>query len=173
MKKKGLLLISIILIVTLLTGVCLFFALYPYKYSKLVKEYCKQFNLNSEVVFSLINEESSFKADAISGAGAMGLMQILPSTAGEVANNLQIENFTPNMLLTPEINIRIGCYYLNYLLNMFDGDLTLSLCAYNAGFNTVKGWLNEKGELYEIKYPETAKYVAKIKRGMWVYKHIY
>ena len=157
----------------LLVGICLFFVMFPYKYKQEVLACSQKYGLQAELVFSVINVESSFKADAVSSAGAMGLMQILPSTAVEVAGKLEMVDFTSKQLFEPDINIEIGCFYLKYLLDEFDGDRTKALCAYNAGLNNVKLWLDDNGNLTNIMYPETKHYVDKVERNLWVYKHFY
>ncbi len=172
-KQKILLILSLVLIFILLLGGVLFFVAFPIKHKNLVAKYANIYDLNEELVLSLINVESSFDENALSNAGAMGLMQILPSTAMEIAPKIGLNDFKPNDLYNPEININIGCYYLRYLLNLFENDEVKALCAYNAGFNRVYEWLDEKGKLTEIAYKETRNYVKKIQRNIKVYKYIY
>ena len=172
MKKVGVWISLIFVLLLLLLGVA-FLLLYPVKYKDIVERYSQEFNLDKELVYGVINVESSFNEHALSKAGAIGLMQILPSTAREIAVKLKVENFTPKSLYNPDINIRFGCYYLRYLLDMFNGDLTKSLCAYNAGFSNVLSWINSNGVLEQIPFKETNNYVKKVSLNMKIYKNVY
>ena len=105
-------------------------------------------------------------------------MQIMDSTGEWIAEKLEVDNFNPNMLYEPEINIRFGCWYLNNLLMEF-GDLSLALAAYNGGSGNVTKWLNDPeyssdGEnLTYIPFKETKKYVDKVSTRYNIYKFLY
>ena len=168
--------------ITLVLGIflCAFFAQtyfryqYPLQYEEDIILEAKKNNISPALVASLINAESGFNTTAISSKGAMGLMQIMPSTANWVAGELNIENFNEKMLLEPSINIRIGCKYLGYLKEKFDDDRVL-LSAYNAGETIVRTWL--KDEKYSVDgisltstpYKQTNAYVEKIFKMLPVY----
>lgn len=147
---------------------------YPIKYQEEIKVYSNKYGLNNDLVASIINEESSFKANSKSNKGAIGLMQILPSTAEYIAKSLLNEEYNLDKLLEPETNIRYGCCYLNYLKNKFEDERTL-LCAYNAGETNVIKWLNDKNlsengkKLDNIPYLATQIYVNKIMSGKKYY----
>ena len=161
--------------ILIVSWVAVFFAVrYPLLYKEEIIIYSKNYHLDPALVASLINEESSFDKNAISSKGAVGLMQLMPQTAtytqqlmGEVA---ECDLYEPND------NIRIGCYYLSYLYQKFN-DQTLTLCAYNAGENTVKMWLanenySQDGKtLNYIPYPQTKTYVDKILYGVRFYRY--
>lgn len=146
---------------------------YPINYKSYIEKYSKEYNLKPELVASLINVESSFNKNAKSNKGAIGLMQILPSTAKYISELLK-EDFTVNQLYNPEVNIKYGCFYLNYLNKKFKNQET-TLCAYNAGENTVSLWLKNKTisqdgiSLGSIPYKTTESYVKKIIRGVKFY----
>lgn len=148
---------------------------YPVKYKIEVVQYSKEFNLPSELVFSVINTESSFNAKAVSKVGAVGLMQIKPSTATYISEKLNVYDYD---LTSPALNVRFGCYYLRYLLNRFKITDT-ALCAYNAGEGTVSKWLNDKRfsldqrTLISIPYKETNDYIQKIHKCLINYKKLY
>ena len=135
MKKpiKNFLLVFFVLIMFVFSlNLCLSIS-FPKKYQQIIKTYSKEFNLPASLVASIIKAESNFKEDAMSDAGAIGLMQIMPSTAKWICkNDLDLKN--------PMHNIKIGCMYLNYLKTQFL-DLNAILAAYNAGPNKVKIWL--------------------------------
>lgn len=142
------------------------FTRYPRSYSKAVTAYSNEFGLESELVYAVINVESSFNPRAKSNKGATGLMQLMPSTAKWCADNLKID-YTDEMLYDPSYNIRLGAYYLRYLLDKF-GSETLALTAYNAGEGNLKKWL-ESGES-EIPFPETERYVKKVLFAKKIYE---
>lgn len=162
-------------LILIFVSVFLFYQIrYPVKYQDTIKVYSARYGLDNELVASLINEESSFKANSKSNKGAVGLMQILPSTAEYIATNLLKEEYDKENLLNPETNIRYGCCYLNYLRNKFDDERTF-LCAYNAGETNVIKWLNDKNlsengrKIDNIPYLATQTYVNKIIKGKKYY----
>lgn len=171
--KKNILIICLILVLIFIASIVMFFLAFPIKYIDLVEKYSAKYNLDARLVLSVINVESSFDKTANSSAGALGLMQLLPSTATEIAHKLSVSDFTSDMLFEPETNINFGCFYIRYLLNLFNNDQTKALCAYNAGYNNVLNWLDENGDLNEIPFKETKNYVNKINSNLKVYKCIY
>lgn len=169
-RKKIYTISFFVVMVLLLTGAGLFYCIkYPIKYEDSINYYSTKYGLDSKLVASVINEESSFKPNAVSPAGAVGLMQILPST-GEYVADLLGDDFTKINLKDPETNIKYGCYYLKYLKQKFSDEKTL-LCAYNAGETNVLNWL--KNEVYSkdgekldnIPFGVTQNYVNKIISG--------
>jgi soluble lytic murein transglycosylase-like protein len=91
-----------------------------------------RYDVPPETILAVIRIESGFDVDATSSAGAVGLMQLLPSTAEEVARELRLEWAGGDQLLDPAVNIRLGTHYLTKLLTRFD-DLSQALAAYNEG----------------------------------------
>ena len=174
--KKRVYFISFFLCLTIIfVSVFLFYQIrYPLKYQEAINVYSARYGLDSELVASLINEESSFKVNSKSNKGAVGLMQLLPSTAKYIATDILKEDFEENFLLDAETNIRYGCCYLNYLKNKFNDEKTL-LCAYNAGETNVVKWLNDKNlsedgkSIDNIPYLATQNYVNKIIKGKKYY----
>lgn len=152
--------------------------IYPYKYSEIINECSYKYDLDPYLVLAVIKTESNFNESAESSKGAKGLMQIMDSTGEWIASKLGVNNFTPEMLCNPEINIEFGCWYLNNLLGEFD-DLSLALAAYNGGSGNVTKWLNDPeyssdGEnLTYIPFKETKKYVDKVSTRYNVYKFLY
>lgn len=148
--------------------------MYPEKYSNAVSSASKEYGVSKAFVFSVINVESRFRPDAVSDKGATGLMQLMPATAVWLADRMEID-FKPADLRDPTVNIRMGAYYLRYLLDKF-GDRELAAAAYNAGETNVAIWLlkpeySKDGKtLKKIPFPETAKYVEKIRNNLSVYE---
>ncbi len=133
--------------------------------------------LPPSLVYAVIKAESGFCEDAVSRAGAVGIMQIKPSTAEFICRK-QGMAFVPDRLKEGEYNIVLGCGYLSYLIERFE-DLRTALCAYNAGEGRVSGWLREQGEtakggaLHDIPYAETRNYVKKVEKFCKFYRFFY
>lgn len=180
MNKTVSKILSIILLAIFFAGLFLFglFSRYPTKFKQQIKTASEKYNLDSALVASIINTESSFDANAVSKKGAIGLMQILPSTAQWICQNSDIEFESQQDLFDPQKNILIGCKYLQYLFEKFK-DQTSALCAYNAGEGVVKNWLSNKDystdtkTLSTIPYPETKNYIQKISNNLKIYKVLY
>lgn len=152
---------------------------YPTSYAEHVTKYSAMYDVDEYLVYSIIRSESNYKEDAVSNKGAMGLMQIMPDTGKWVAQKLEIKNFTSQDLLDSEKNIMIGVWYFKYLLDKFDGKLSLAVAAYNAGPTNVTKWLEQEeysndGEtLHNIPFEETRKYEQKVMNTYTMYKKIY
>jgi len=97
-----------------------------------VSESSRRYDVPPETILAVIRIESGFDVNATSDAGAVGLMQLLPSTAEEVARELRLPFEGSEQLRDPALNIRLGTHYLTKLLNRFD-DLSQALAAYNEG----------------------------------------
>ncbi len=153
--------------------------IYPVKYESIIKEHASKNELDPYLVLALIKAESNFVPDAISNKDAKGLMQITDSTAIWSASKMKMDNFDISNICEPEVNISIGCWYLKYLIDQYNGDVTLALYAYNAGSGNVNKWLsNDKyssdGKTLEaIPFSETRKYVENIKNYLLQYKKLY
>ena len=174
MKKFLIISVSFIFFITLIMFLISVF-LFPIKYKTEINTYSKKYNLQPELVASIINVESGYNKNAISNAGALGLMQLMPSTAEEIATKLQIKDFNINNV---ETNIEFGCYYLNYLLNRYNKNLTLALAAYNAGLNNVDKWINNdeyfaNNKLKNIPFKETENYIKKVNFNLKIYASKY
>lgn len=133
----------------------------PTEYREFIAENALRFALRIEVVYAICYVESHFNARAKSSAGAIGMMQLLPSTAAWVLPHLGVEEYSEEMLYEPEMNIRIGCYYLSYLYTLFSEDWCV-FAAYNAGEGRVIVWLKEGITAETIPYVETRRYVEKV-----------
>ena len=109
-------------------------------HDELVRQAAATEGLDVDLLRALMMVESSGRADAVSRAGARGLMQLVPRTATEVAGKIGVEDFRPDMLFDPGLNLRLGAHYLAAMLKRYDGDESLALAAYNAGPENVKRW---------------------------------
>ena len=145
--------------------------IFPTPFMELVEKYSREQDLDPLLVISLIKQESSFGWDAVSGSGALGLMQLMPATAFETMPGVgRLE------LQKAEANMKVGTRYLKQLMNRFKGNIILSLAGYNAGPNAVDRWLKQipadrsATEMVEsIPYRETREYVAAIIRNHYWY----
>lgn len=152
---------------------------FPYKYREYVNMYSSQYNLEPLFVLAVIKTESNFDDNAKSHKNAVGLMQITVDTGGWAAKEMGFNTFSKEDLYEEEYNIRMGCWYLRRLNDAFDGDLDLTIAAYNAGPTNVKTWLeNEKyssdGKSIDyIPFGETKKYVDKVNTYYHVYEYLY
>ena len=150
---------------------------YPLKFSDEIKSYSREYNVESALIASVVNVESSYREKAKSSKGAIGLMQLLPSTAEWVANKLG-EDFDEEKLYNGEFNLKLGSYYLSYLIDYF-GDRELGICAYNAGQGNVSNWLKDERfskdgkRLYKIPFNETKNYLNKVSKNYKYYKNRY
>ena len=142
---------------------------YPLRYSTIVRAHAHNYDLNPALLAAVIDEESKFRADAKSSAGAVGLMQLLPATAKGIAIHTGGSKFVTSDLYDPEINVRYGAWYLHHLLQKY-GDERLALAAYNAGQQNVDSW---RAEGKDIQFPETRAYVDKVERLKGIYRRTY
>ena len=171
MKTNKLLIIALIISIGMLSLLYFEFPaniIKPAIHNDIINKYSKQYGVDPLLVTSVIKEESNFDIKARSHRGAIGLMQVMPATAMDLCDELEIKNFKPQDLEDPEINIRIGTYYLNKLLKEFDGKKVLALSAYNAGVGKTKNWYRENPlveiEINDIPYKETSEYVESVMR---------
>lgn len=181
MKNKLVRLLAIFLIIigALYTGELLIKKAYPLYYFEYISKYSGVYKLDPYLVASVIKAESNFRVDAKSHKDAHGLMQITESTAVWIAEQMKLADFDLKDLYEPEVNIKMGCWYLDNLRQEFKGDLELMLAAYNGGRGNVNNWLqdsrySEDGKKLDyIPFKETDKYIKKIKVSYNIYKYIY
>ena len=142
--------------------------LYPRYYAEAVEKYAKLYNVDNYLICAMILEESRYNAQAVSWAGAIGLMQIMPATGRELAQQLKIRRFRTSMLKQPDINIRMGTKYIDYLNSLFDGNPMLVIGAYNGGPGRMKRWVTSKNikdiDLFveKITIRETRLHIKKV-----------
>lgn len=153
--------------------------LYPIHYSEYVYKYSEQYNVDPLLMFSLIKAESNFNTNGVSSSNAIGLMQLMDSTAEEVAKNIQMEYNSSTTLYNPEENIQLGIKYFSELMKYYNQNYILALAAYNAGIGNVTNWI-DKGIIQQdgsdaenIPFKETNNYVRKIINNYKIYKKLY
>jgi soluble lytic murein transglycosylase len=133
------------------------------------------------LIHAIIRQESEFDARAISRSNARGLMQLLPSTARQVARNLRLRYSYARLTEDPAFNVKLGSGYLDYLLKRFRGSYVLTIASYNAGPNRVQQWITTNGDPREksvdlldwmelIPVGETRNYVQRVLENLAVYR---
>jgi soluble lytic murein transglycosylase len=142
---------------------------YPLRYENIVRGHARNYDLDPAFLAAVIEQESKFRADARSSAGAIGLMQLQPATAKGNALRTGGSKFVLSDLYDPELNVRYGSWYLHHLMTKY-GDERLALAAYNAGQQNVDRW---RANGQEIQFPETRAYVDKVERLRAIYRRAY
>ena len=148
--------------------------LYPREFWSSVRRYARLNHLDPYLVMALIRQESAFNPEAVSSAGALGLMQILPETVGPARSRRIISQ----RLFNPAYNLRFGCLYLRRTLQKFHGNIDEALAAYNAGDSRVSGWMMQystvgASDFVEmIPWTETRLYVRTVVRDAEVYREL-
>lgn len=153
--------------------------IFPLLHTEDLKAQAEAAGVDRAVIAALIRQESIWNPAAKSRAGALGLMQVMPATGKEIARALKLPQWTTEALLDPSINIRVGTYHLAAILRRFEGDLSRTLAAYNAGASRVPGWNGridpQDPELFieRISFQETRDYVRIIQRNLAMYRALY
>jgi soluble lytic murein transglycosylase len=142
---------------------------YPLRYRAIVTGHARNYRLEPALLAAVIYAESKFRADAKSESGAIGLMQLLPSTADGIALHTGGSQFRRDDLYNPEINVRYGAWYLRHLLDKY-GDEKTALAAYNAGQHNVDRW-QARGS--GIRFSETRAYVERVEDLKRIYRDVW
>jgi soluble lytic murein transglycosylase len=138
----------------------------PVFHADIISKYAALNNINPLFITAIIKVESKFFRKARSEDGAVGLMQVMPQTASQLAKELNIRDFELSDLENPDTNIMFGSYYLSKLLKEFKGNERLAAAAYNAGDSKVLEWLGQNPMLQvdsiDMPYPETKYYINEV-----------
>jgi soluble lytic murein transglycosylase len=163
-------------------------AAFPRVFDESIQVEAKDRKLDPDLIRGLIKQESAFNVTAVSTSNALGLMQMIPPTAKEIAQNLKLGALElPKDLFDPKRNIKMGSYYLSQMLTKYQGHVPLALAAYNAGPARMDRWIRTRTSLKnlalsrssapeneiwidEIPYNETSLYVKAILRNLLLYK---
>lgn len=141
-------------------------AVYPSAYRGLIEKVAQENQLDPLLVGAIVFCESRYKEKAVSPAGALGLMQVMPLTGAEAAREMGLGEITSEDLLSRDQNIRIGCFYFAKLKRRLEDQDWLALAAYNAGESKIRSWVQradpQRSRLSKLEFPETRKYVRKI-----------
>lgn len=152
---------------------------YPFPYKDLVVREAREWGLDPFIMAALIRQESAFKADIRSHAGAVGLMQVMPPTGRELAERHGPSGFHERNLEAPEINLHLGAAFFRDMNRRYDGDLPLVLSAYNAGPTRATRWRRypEVADALRfterIPFEETRGYVKNVRRNLALYRALY
>ena len=152
---------------------------YPLEYEAAIRASSRHNDLDPALVAAVIYAESRFDTTAVSPHGAVGLMQVLPETAAQIARETGGVAFVPEDLADPRVNIRYGTYYLRTVLDQFHGDRIAAIAAYNAGAGAVGEWeaaaraAGHPLRLADIPYAETRAYVRSVLKARRIYRETY
>ena len=151
---------------------------YPLRYEWILRTHADNYGLDPALLAAVAYSESKFDPNATSAAGAIGLMQLLPSTAQGIADHTGGGNYTPADLYDPEISIRYGAYYLARMQRKYRDHpqaIDLALAAYNAGQGNVDRWVaaTPAGQRVRIPFKETRDYIARVHRLQDLYRRAY
>jgi soluble lytic murein transglycosylase len=146
----------------------------------MIFENCARHGIRPHLIYAMMREESRFDFKAVSRAGAIGLMQLMPATGEQVAEEMGFPEGIHKNLFSPDINLTIGIWYASSLLERADGDALMMLAGYNAGFGNATRWFrNGNGpdsaiaSVQRIDYRETKGYVKRIVRSAHIYHTFY
>lgn len=153
--------------------------LYPYDYQDTINFYADRYEVDRNLVASVILAESKFRQDATSVHGARGLMQIMPETGSWIATQIEDDSFSVDKLYNVNMNIKYGTWYLSELQTEFEGNEVLALAAYNAGRGNVYEWMEKYHwdinfkDYTKIPFPETREYVKRVLENKKHYSKLY
>ena len=151
---------------------------YPVEYEEYVEAYAAEYGLPPSLLYAVIRTESDFNPEAVSSAGAVGLMQLTEDTFSWAQYRCGVEELPQEQRFDPETSIHYGSCVLALLEEMY-GVRETALAAYNAGMGNVNRWLTDEAysddgrTLKEIPYPETRQYVEKVLKAQEMYRHLY
>jgi soluble lytic murein transglycosylase len=151
-------------------------SLYPFPFLTAIEQWSQQRQLNPLLVTALIRQESRFEPKIESSAGAVGLMQVMPSTADWIAQQIDLTDFDLNK---PDDNLKLGTWYLNYTHEEYGDNSLFAVASYNAGPGNVADWISRFGfsdpDLFveQIPFPETKGYVTSVFENYWNYLRLY
>ncbi len=155
---------------------------YPVRYETEIRAAAEVYSLEPALLAAVARIESSYRADARSSVGALGLMQIMPETGAWIAEKRgEREAFTDEALLDPKTSLLYGGWYIRYLMDEFDGDFTCAVAAYHAGQGSVRKWLKNPAyspdgrtlSAFPADAPKTGHYVSKVQKAYDYYLEKY
>lgn len=152
---------------------------YPLEFGQYVAENASVRGVDPLLVHALIREESRYKPSAVSRSHALGLMQLLVGTAYGSAKKVGITLSGESDITRPEVNIKLGTYYLSYAIQRFGGNAMLGVASYNGGPGAVGSWMKRhtSGDfdlfVENIPFRETRDYVRKVFGSYWTYQQLY
>lgn len=141
---------------------------FPAPYQQKISAKAADYQIDDQWIFAVARQESAFKSDIRSPAGAIGLMQLMPRTAKQTAKSIKLPYKGSYQLTNPDTNIELGSAYLAKMYQRYKQNRIYATAAYNAGPHRVAGWLKERGDLpvdiwiETIPYDETRQYVQNV-----------
>ena len=170
-----------IIIICILSIVMLKKVFYPLTHFEIVKTEASKNNIDPYLVMAIIKTESGFKNEATSNKEAKGLMQIMDTTAHDVNSEIKVVDDVNNNLYDENVNIALGCKYFSNLINKYNGNLYIAICAYNAGMGNVDKWIQQgnidknlnKYKNINLPFKETENYLRKVIVRYKVYRILY
>ncbi len=180
-SKKYMWLFIVVTGVIILAAVGYAFVLYSYplNYEDILVEQSEHYGLDPYFVAAIIRNESRFNRNAESELGATGLMQIMPETGEWIADHLDMDDYSETKLTDAEVNITMGTWYLDYLMDLFGQNHETVAAAYFAGQGQVLGWLEDPAyssdgsTLDYIPFEGTREYVERMNSSYDFYKTFY
>jgi soluble lytic murein transglycosylase len=152
---------------------------FPFPYRELVRREAAEWGVDPLMLAAIIRQESAFKSDIVSRAGAIGLMQVMPPTGAQLARAHGPRPFHEGTLARPEVNLHLGAAFFVEMSARYDNDLPLVLSAYNAGPTRANRWRNypEAADplrfTERIPFDETRGYVKSVRRNLGLYRALY
>jgi len=152
--------------------------MYPLPFADIIRAEAAAHRVDPALAAALIQQESSFNPRAASRAGALGLMQVLPSVGASIARSEGIASFERVLLFQPDVNVRLGMSHLDAMLRQYPR-VEYALAAYNAGGSPVRRWRQKAGSddpevfVERIPYEETRDYVRILLRNQATYRVLY
>lgn len=171
--------VLLVALISLLNVPAFWKTVYPIYYYPMIQRESRAVNVNPLLVAALVRVESHFQEDDVSHAGAVGLMQLMPQTASWAAGEIGMKLRGPIDLSEPTLNVRLGSWYIAYLIKLFHGQLPEAIAAYNAGPNRVEHWLKDgawSGDevaLADIPVRETRHFVARVLYTYQIFRRFY
>lgn len=150
---------------------------FPLAHAALIEEYSKKYNIEKPFIFAIIRQESTFRQHAKSSANAMGLMQVIPSTARKVSRKNKIKLSNIKQMYQPKTNMKVGTAYLRHLSKRFNNHPVLMAAAYNAGPGQVRYWLKHHASnapdiwIETLPWGETRNYLKNVLSFYAVYQY--
>ena len=152
---------------------------YVLAYETTIAQQCAENQLDPYLVAAMIYCESTYYPGAVSGVGARGLMQIMPETADWLAWRMELADFNYDQLFDPETNIKMGCAYLAFLHQRYDGDMRCMVAAYHCGQGQLDRWLKDPAyssdgkTLAALPENDTNKYLKWVLKVYEIYRELY
>ncbi|MDP9112813.1 MAG: transglycosylase SLT domain-containing protein [Acidobacteriota bacterium] len=152
---------------------------FPLPYRADFERFARQNSLDPFLFAALARQESEFNPKAVSESSARGLTQIMPPTGRELSRQLRLKPYSTASLFQPQVNLKLGSFYLKSLTDSVEGRLEAALAAYNAGLSRAKAWstwgeFREAAEFVEtVPFTQTREYIQIVLRNADIYRQLY